>query len=306
MAKIIYIMGTGHSGSTLLDITLGSHPDIFNASEIGNFWRHALSARSNEAICSCGEPLDRCPIWAGRVERWQALSGEPDLRAYRAFNDRFARLSNWSGIIRAGQTKSPDFERYARANRALFEMTQKASQRNAITDSSKSPARALALSVDPDIDLFVIHLVRDARAVAWSHLKRENRRRAQGRKASSFGVLGTVFEWLMINTAGNRLRARLPAGRSALIRYEAWIKDPLPIFEQLGQQMGLDLATPLAESLRARVITNRSHIFNGNHIRLNETLTLRLDTDWQTALSANQQRLAMAISGGMMRSFGYR
>ena len=32
--KILYIAGLGHSGSTILDLSLGSHPDITGLGEI--------------------------------------------------------------------------------------------------------------------------------------------------------------------------------------------------------------------------------------------------------------------------------
>ena len=35
---IIYIAGIGHSGSTLLDVLLGSHPDICGVGEIGRLF----------------------------------------------------------------------------------------------------------------------------------------------------------------------------------------------------------------------------------------------------------------------------
>src|SRR3712207_8630396 len=45
-----------------------------------------------------------------------------------------------------------------------------------IVDSSKSPARALALGMVPGIDLYVVHLVRDGRGVATSLRKTLDRK----------------------------------------------------------------------------------------------------------------------------------
>ena len=45
------------------------------------------------------------------------------------------------------------------------------SGKRVLVDSSKNPARALALTMLPDIDLHLLHLVRDPRGYAWSRVK---------------------------------------------------------------------------------------------------------------------------------------
>ncbi len=62
----------------------------------------------------------------------------------------------------------PRFARYAEYTGALFNAIADLSGADVIVDSSKSPARALALSRTPGLDVRMLHLVRDVRGVAYS------------------------------------------------------------------------------------------------------------------------------------------
>ena len=64
MKKIIYIAGLGHSGSTVLDMSLGSHRSITGLGEI----YVSINNRNPEKLyknstCSCGEKAESCVFW---------------------------------------------------------------------------------------------------------------------------------------------------------------------------------------------------------------------------------------------------
>ena len=65
--RVIYVAGYGRSGSTVVDIALGMHPEIFGAGEISAMCRHAW--RENE-FCACGERLSDCPVWGPVMSGW--------------------------------------------------------------------------------------------------------------------------------------------------------------------------------------------------------------------------------------------
>jgi hypothetical protein len=50
----------------------------------------------------------------------------------------------------------------------LFTAVARVAGREGVVDSSKNPVQALALSRSTEIDLTILHLMRDARGVAWS------------------------------------------------------------------------------------------------------------------------------------------
>ena len=63
---VLYIAGNGHSGSTLLDIIIGSSPDIFSAGELTFITRDSIF----EEYCSCGCLIKECPVWSKIVRIW--------------------------------------------------------------------------------------------------------------------------------------------------------------------------------------------------------------------------------------------
>ena len=65
--RVIYIAGTSHSGSTLLDLMLNAHPAIFASGEVLKLNRQLKikdARRGTHAPCSCGAPsLWECRFW---------------------------------------------------------------------------------------------------------------------------------------------------------------------------------------------------------------------------------------------------
>ena len=54
--KLIYILGMGHTGSTLLDRVLGAQPGVLSIGEL----KHLHRLLDNpEKICACGSPTER-------------------------------------------------------------------------------------------------------------------------------------------------------------------------------------------------------------------------------------------------------
>lgn len=67
--RILFLLGLGRSGSTLLGSLLGSHPDVVNTGEL---LRLEDEVRDPAAKCSCGLPLMDCRDW------WSLFEGVPE------------------------------------------------------------------------------------------------------------------------------------------------------------------------------------------------------------------------------------
>ena len=63
---VVYIAGSGRSGSTLLERMLGGLPGFVNAGEINDMFRRM--ARYDE-LCGCGLAFSACDFWVGVGER---------------------------------------------------------------------------------------------------------------------------------------------------------------------------------------------------------------------------------------------
>jgi hypothetical protein len=63
--KIIYIAGLGHSGSTILDLSLGAHSKIIGLGEIFTLLDKDRRKNHLKSHCSCGMRATQCKFWAG-------------------------------------------------------------------------------------------------------------------------------------------------------------------------------------------------------------------------------------------------
>ena len=64
----VYIMGRGHSGSTILDIILGSSAAVESLGELVS----GLGRCAAGEQCSCGSPMRECVFWCEVRRRFEA------------------------------------------------------------------------------------------------------------------------------------------------------------------------------------------------------------------------------------------
>ncbi len=143
--KIVYIVGLGHSGSTMLDLTLGQHSKIIGLGEIATVLNLGLESIRERAVpCACGNSLDNC--------------------------------SFWSNVDKAlGKVENPSFQiQY----QAVINTAQRIFGKDCIVvDSSKGLGSLKKISKLPDMDVKVLHLIRDVRPFTVSYLDRMKRRK---------------------------------------------------------------------------------------------------------------------------------
>ena len=65
-ADYVYIVGHGHSGTTLLELLLGRHPKIVITGELEKMSLQFARDESApyQGLCSCGNRPQKCPFWA--------------------------------------------------------------------------------------------------------------------------------------------------------------------------------------------------------------------------------------------------
>ncbi len=63
---VVYIAGSGRSGSTLLDRMLGQMPGVTAIGELAQLWR---PGELDKLVCGCGTPVRSCPFWSRVADR---------------------------------------------------------------------------------------------------------------------------------------------------------------------------------------------------------------------------------------------
>jgi hypothetical protein len=87
MLKLIYITGYGRSGSTILDILLGQHEEIFGMGELSTMCRHVWL---NNEYCACGARIQACAVWASVMSDW--LSNGIEIKEHLALQKQVEPL----------------------------------------------------------------------------------------------------------------------------------------------------------------------------------------------------------------------
>src|SRR5215211_3528803 len=184
--KVLKITGLGRSGSTILDVVLGNHPDIESVGEVGNLMRNGWISRESlrginpkrlrRPICTCGKRLDvlyvetpdeACPFWSGVRREWVERTDPESVESYPKLRNGFERtrvallIQQCLRLLYERRRQTASFRSYAGLTRAFFESIRAVSGKPVIVDSTKSPVRAFAYSLVPGIDLYMVHLVRD-------------------------------------------------------------------------------------------------------------------------------------------------
>ena len=300
--KVIYIMGSGHSGSTVLDIVLGNNPDIVSVGELSNFIQ---KGKTNGEYCACGQPTNTCLFWSNIYWEWARRIEIDEVEGYLSLQNTFEHFKRWFHLLRKKRRdfQSSRFRAYAECTRALFEAISVVSGKNIIVDSSKNPVRALALSMMPGIDLRLVHLVRDGRGVVWSFMKKG----AKGKSIRSKRVYTSPwlasFEWLLNNAASGFVLKEADL-HGIRIRYEDFVEQPKKVLRNISRALEIGLEPVIDDLLSGREM-KIGHNIAGNRVRMTGSIRLRPDYEWKERLPKNDQIAFWLLAGSLARKYGY-
>lgn len=300
--RVLYIMGYGRSGSTVLDSVLGNHPDIESVGELINLPRSIL----NNEFCACSRRTKECDFWKNVEKEWIERTGMKQINEYSPLEKVLKRDLYMFHGLRKPNINSYEFQIYADYTRALYESVKKVSNKSIIVDSSKLPSRAFMLSLIPGIDLRLIHLIRDGRGVAWS-LKRTykvNKRAGVQTYIKSRPVWRSAIAWLHSNMRSAWVRNKLDKNKSIQMRYEEFVNEPRKSLYHIGQLVGVDF-NEVASALESGKSINIGHTVAGNRLRMDGKLSLRLDEEWKQKMSKIDQWQFCAIAGCMLKKYHY-
>jgi Sulfotransferase family len=291
--RIIYIGGVEHNGSTFLGAVLGNHPDIECVGELTSLARQGWLGQE---YCACGQPIAECSFWEAVQNRWVDLTGR-DPQLLVDLESDFDRHRRFFRLFKEERFPSNRFHDYADQTYTLFLAIQQISEKKIIADTSKRFSRALALSMIPDIDLRIIHLVRDARGVAysWSKPSRPKQR----------SWLDSSFRWNVTNLAFEIVKKKVESSCWMRLRYEDLIKEPFDTVRRIGEFVDVDLID-LAKSLSQGKMLNTYHVGVGNgFLRREKQVKLSSNIDWPNRIPEVDQQKVWKVTSSLMRHYGY-
>ena len=278
---LIYLLGAGRSGTTVIATVMNAHPNIQTAGELHQFFGHLLGDKD----CSCGNTLATCEFWRNTSNNFQVSIKE---------------LRNWKRQIKKQEAhrnipkylfNKREYKDYCKIQELLFTNIKKETEGQWILDSSKYIGRYLLLKRSEKLKVRGVYVVRDVRGVIASFMKKVQ---------TSRSPLSAILYYLMINTFAQLV---CWMDREVVkVRYEDFMRDPERVVQEICGRISPTLDIPISLPSEFEM----PHIIGGNRLRKHKTISLNFDEKWKTSIPRGKQILYYFLALPIMILNQYR
>jgi Sulfotransferase family len=281
--KLVYVMGAGHSGSTILGVGLGNCEGVYYAGEL------------EEWLVNSG----KSPIGGTeRAQFWdQVRAGVQDANAIFGVDvNRCIERSSSILRVRRWPARRRMKASYRRVAAELVRAVASASGSPIVVDSSHFPLRARELKALAGIELFLIFLVRDPQSVVSSELRSVHRHNVAERRVRTLVLNANL--WLTTLLAAFVFRSHPPA-RRLFLRHEDFLADAAGATQTILEMVGSSAPVPDYAALRTGFPLLANKLIDSETVALREAvgpplrqslLTALLQSGWRPVLGRMRPR----------------
>lgn len=301
----VFVCSAGHSGSTLLDMLLGSHS---TAESLGELINLPMDMALNRG-CACGNPMRDCGLWPEVMHRMgvdpvvdpyalvlgYTLAKVGDVKRTSLLHRVLTRpkIAMKYYQLRYGlpflNPLTSGFDLGIRNTLAVYDQVRALTGKTVIVDSSKHYVRAVSLYLNQPQQTRIVLLVRDGRGVFYSGLKR------------GFGRDFSLRAWHNhYKRAIELLDRHVPETHRILVHYEDMVTNTAQTVSKLCDFLGMAYEPSM---LDFRAVTH--HNVNGNDMKFTSTSELRLDEVWKSRLEPADRDYFERRAGLLNRRLGY-
>ncbi len=254
--KVIYVMGSGRCGSTILGVTLGNCEKMFFVGELDRW------------LASNGTPvlggIERTRFW-NRVRN--EMTVDPDLLGERARDS----LERGLGPLRVTKWRGRRSlrRRYRRTMAELYTTIARVAGATHIVETSHFPLRARELKAIPELDVYLLFLVRHPQSMLASFTRTVGRNDLAGRWRR---VLSTNADIWLTHVLGTWVFLRHRSDRRLFMHYEDFTADPETVLRQILAMADSPAAIPDLSALRTGLA------MGGNRLLRSEVVALKAET----------------------------
>lgn len=257
---LIYIIGAGRSGTTLLDILLGNAENAISLGEVNRFFkRKGLPPKREKS--------------SGTYSFWESIRNEIETDEYFNYElyDRIFQKNEYHFYFLKSVFKKNN-KLYREALVKQYHILNRQTNKTVLIESSKYPTRALNIAnyiLSGDMDVKFIYLRKDPVKVVESFKKKDL-------EQPSKNFFSANLYYLMVNLLcfATVKILRLKKHPISIIKYEDLMGNPEKVLKKAAIDLELNLGT-LIEKLEKKQQLQTGFLFDGNRIRLKETITLR-------------------------------
>ena len=287
LPDIVCLMGTGRSGTTILEILLANNPGFFGIGEAVHIFKDGFM---RNVQCSCGAAARDCLVWS-EVKRRSGWNDEGNER-----HDALFRQYGWHSrfpLLALGLDSRTAREEFREINRGLFNAVQSCRNASVVVDSSKYAGRALSLARLFPGRVRVICVTRSP--VGLIKAFRKNDAGEQLPKSP----LETLVYYVYV-LACLRIAAWLLGKRVLHVRYDELAREPVAVLDRVGRFLGRDLGASMKKVSRQECL-EIGHIVTGNRIRLEGRIVFR-PTSREELLDGREERIVAWLMDSYRRA----
>lgn len=239
--------------------------------------------------CGCGKPVKECGFW-NEIQKTIPIEVQGYVKRWIAKRRLSLILASFLGRYRSEQ-----FQHFLPDLKAVNEEVARRAGCRVIVDCSKWPLHLFALTQIPDIELYVLHLVRDPQAVVWSWSRKKDY--LMPRRSTS----KTCVQWFFYNTWFERLGHRAHWYRR--IRFEDFVERPREILKSIAEEIFEGPITlPFLDANRALV--HEQHHLGGNPDKMKRGEIIIRGRP-RNPLPLRTKALTLLLTFPFLRHFGY-
>ena len=257
--NLVYILGAGHCGSTLLNLLLNGHSQVIALSEI-----HAISKYTG-LDPSTDNPLNS--------KFWQEVK--------QCYETKFS--TSFEQIDLLPPSNENETQEWARTNTDLFSCILDNSNATILIDASKRWKRLYLLQQSGLLNIKVIHLVRDGRAVL-----------------NSYDFKKGFRMWFSSQLTAPFIRKRFNKDAWLQLHYEQLATNPERTLREICDFLDLEFEDEM--------LSYRKHHYvgiGGNRMQKQNTESIELDESWKTELSYWNSIKFNLLGGWLNKYYGY-
>ena len=299
--RIIYIGGFGRSGSTLLARLLGEAGNAVPVGELFDVWRQCFIRNRR---CGCGRPFDQCEFWLSAVHRGfgHAIRELPvtDMQMLKVRATASGHIPAIALPFLRSRSYRRQLSQYREILQHLYQGIHLSSNADFIVDSSKVPQFAWLLCELENVEVHVIHLVRDSRAAVYSWSREKL---LPPEKLRRHSLTKSTVEWNALNLM-LEMKNKCFASYT-FMRYEDLVADPWRELERVAQSVdALRVQNPEGFGNTWRL--GPAHIASGNPDKFTiGPVAIEYDGRWHTMFPRLHRWLVTILTFPLLVRYQY-
>jgi len=299
--NVIFIAGSGRSGTTLLDCLLGQYQGFFSAGELAQIWKRGAL---QDQLCGCGEPFRSCSFWnAVLVESFGSSSH--DFETLERLRKAAQRARYIPYYLSHRDPPEREVSVYRDALAALYRGIKKISACDFVVDSSKEPPHGFLVSSLPGFEFRVIHLIRNSMAVAYSWKRKRLRPEIHWREQYMpvRKVFKSAYMWNYYHVGTELLRTVTKS--SVALRYEDLTGDPASSMKRILSWLGQGHLQSEAIFEFGKIVNFRqNHSIGGNPFRFKTgAIQIKTDDEWKRRMTRRDKAGVIAVTFPLLAKY---